>query len=122
MKQSLREYFAVAERPPVHVKAGRPVSPSTKWKHIHGIGLTKSYEFPDLALRDRFVVQCIALETHSGKQDVVWTIEGSVVTVLIKAPAVGLTEPMVEFARTLDDMGKDVNYVTSTDVEHDYTF
>lgn len=98
------------------------MSPSTKWKHIHGIGLTKSYEFIDLTLRDRFVVQCIALETHSGKQDVVWTIEGSVVTVLIKAPAVGLTEPMVEFARTLDDMSKDVGYVSSNHVEHDYTF
>ncbi len=119
--KALKEYFAVAERPPIHVKPGRPVTPSTKWKNIHGVGLNKSYEFVDNALRDRFIIQCIALETQRGKQDVQWTIEGSVVSVLIKVSPVGLTEPMVEFARTLDDMNRDVSY-SSTDVEHDYTF
>lgn len=120
--KALKEYFSVSERPPIHVKPGRPVAPSTKWKHIHGVGLTKAYEFADMSLRDRFVIQCIALETQRGKQDVVWTIEASVVTVLIKSSPVGLTEPMVEFARTLDDMSRDVGYSSTQDVEHDYTF
>ena len=122
MVKALKEYFSVAERPPVHVKAGRPVEPSTKWKHIHGVGLTKSYEFPDLALRDRFMIQCLALETHSGKQDVAWTVEGTVVSVLIKTTPVGLTEPMVEFARTLDDLKRDAGYSSAHDVEHEYAF
>jgi len=111
----------VSERPPVHVKPGRPVTPSTKWKHIHGVGLTKSFEFMDSGLRDRFIIQCIALESQRGKQDVVWTIESTVVTVLLKTSPIGLTEPIVEFARTLDDMSRDVGYIAS-DVQHDYAF
>ncbi len=121
MKQ-LKEYFAVAERPPVHVKAGRPVSPGSKWKHVHEVGLTKTYEFSDPALRDRFTVQCLAHETYSGKQDVRWSIEGLVVSVLIKSTLVGLTEPMVEFARTLDGVYREVGYSSATEVEHEYSF
>lgn len=75
-----------------------------------------------MSLRDRFVIQCIALETQRGKQDVMWTIEASVITVLIKSSPVGLTEIMVEFARTLDDMSRDVGYSSTDNVDHDYTF
>lgn len=84
--------------------------------------MTKSYDFVDMSLRDRFIIQCIALETQRGKQDVAWTIEGSLVSVVIKTTPVGLTEPMVEFARTLDDMYRDVSYSSTSDVEHDYSF
>lgn len=120
--KALKEYFSVSERPPVHVKPGRPVTPSTKWKHIHGVGLTKSYEFADNNIRDRFFIQCLALESTRGKQDVSWAIEGLTVSVLIKSSPIGLTEPMVEFARTLDDMCRDATYSSTTDVEHDYSF
>ena len=39
-------------------------------------------------------------------------------------PGVGLTEPMVEFAKTLDDMRHDMEGVVFRDgeVEHDYSF
>jgi hypothetical protein len=118
----LKEYFVVAERPPIHVKAGRPVSPTAKWKHIHEIGLTKAFEFTDMAIRDRFIIQCIAHETQSGKQDVSWSIEGLVISVLIKESAVGLTEPMVEFARVLDSLYRDVGYSLTNEIQHEYAF
>lgn len=122
--RALKEYFSVGDKPVVAVKPGRPVSPSTRWKHIIGVGLTKSYEFDELPVRDRFIIQCIALETHRGKEDVTWSIEGPVVTVLLKEPPVGLTEPMVEFAKTLDGMRREMTYVGVRDgeIEHDYSF
>lgn len=118
---TLKEYFSVGEKDPVNVRPGRPVEPATRWRNIHGVGLTKAYDFGDLPTRDRFVIQCIALETHRGKEDVSWSIEGTRVTVLLKSPPVGLTEPMVEFAKTLDSMRRDVA-VSTEDVRHDYAF
>jgi hypothetical protein len=88
--KALKEFFAVGERPVVVVQPGRPVSPGARWTHIHGVGLTKRYTFEELPVRDRFIIQCIALETHRGKEDVTWSIEGKAVTVVLKEPGVGL--------------------------------
>ena len=122
--RALKEFFAVGDRSVVAVKPGRPVEPTTRWRHIVGVGLMKSYVFDELPVRDRFIIQCIALETHRGKEDVTWTIEGKSVTVLLKEPSVGLTEPMVEFAKTLDGMRREMTYVGVRDgeIEHDYRF
>ena len=124
MVKALKEFFSVGEKSIVAVKPGRPVSPSTRWRHIIDVGLMKSYEFTELPVRDRFIIQCIALETHRGKEDVTWTIEGKTVTVVLKEPPVGLTEPMVEFAKTLDGMRLEMDYVAVRDgeIEHDYSF
>lgn len=106
------------------VQPGRPVSPGTRWTHIRGVGLTKRYTFEELPVRDRFIIQCIALETHRGKEDVTWSIEGKAVTVVLKEPGVGLTEPMVEFAKTLDGMRREMDYISVHDgeIKHDYGF
>lgn len=113
--KALKEYFSVGERPVVNVRPGPGVVPTTRWKHIHDVGLTKTYVFDTRALRDRFIIQCIALETHRGKEDVAWTIEGSAVSVLLKAPPIGLTEPIVEFAKTLDELRRDLDYIATDD-------
>lgn len=122
--RALKEYFNIGDRDVVAVKPGRPVLPSTRWKHIVGVGLTKCYEFDEMPVRDRFIIQCIALETHRGKEDVVWTIEGRGITVVLKEPPVGLTEPMIEFAKTLDGMRREMTYIGVRDgeIEHDYRF
>lgn len=122
--KALKEYFTVSNKPIVAVQPGRPVSPGSRWRHIIDVGLMKSYEFKELPIRDRFIIQCIALETHRGKEDVIWTIEGKVVTVVLKQPPIGLTEPMVEFAKTLDSMRREMDYVALRDgeIEHDYRF
>jgi len=122
--RALKEYFTVSDKSVVVVQPGRPVAPSVRWRHIHDVGLMKVYEFEQLPVRDRFIIQCIALETHRGKEDVTWTIEGKTVTVVLKEPPVGLTEPMIEFAKTLDSMRREMDYVAVKDgeIEHDYTF
>jgi len=122
--RALKEYFAVGERPVVAVQPGRPVSTTVRWSHIIGVGLSKRYEFEQMPVRDRFIIQCIALETHRGKEDLIWTIEGKSVTIVLKEPPIGLTEPMVEFAKTLDSMRREMDYVAVNDgeIEHDYRF
>lgn len=122
--RALKEYFHVGGDEVVAVKPGRPVSTSVRWRRIVGEGLTKRYEFTQMPVRDRFIIQCIALETHRGKQDLTWSIEGLSVTVFMKEPPVGLTEPMVEFAKTLDGMRREMDYVSVFDgeIKHDYRF
>ncbi len=107
MKQ-LREYFHVADKPVKVVKPGPAVRADTKWKLLEGVGLTKTYAFEKRDERDEFVVRCLAVETYRGKQDVVWTIDGDFVEVLVRVPGVGVTEVVREFARSLDDLRKDL--------------
>lgn len=82
----------------------------------------KTYVFDKRELRDEFVVRCVALETYRGKEDVVWTISGDSVEVFLKTPQVGLTEPIQEFARILDDMRHDLGLASQQDDREEEVF
>lgn len=109
MKQHLREYFHVGDKPVKVVRQGPAVRVDSKWKLLEGVGLTKTYIFEKRDIRDDFIVRCVALETYRGKEDVIWTISGNNVEVFLKTPPVGLTEPIQEFARILDDLRRDLS-------------
>jgi hypothetical protein len=111
----LREYFHVGESPVKVVRPGPPIHVDSKWKLLEGAGLTKTYVFNKRATRDEFIVRCIALETYRGKEDIVWTISGDSVEVFLKTAPIGLTEPIQEFARILDDMRYDLDLASNHD-------
>ncbi len=118
----LREYFHVGDKPVKVVRPGPTVRVDSKWKLLEGAGLMKTYVFDKRELRDEFVVRCVALETYRGKEDVVWTISGDSVEVFLKTPQVGLTEPIQEFARILDDMRHDLGLASQQNDREEEVF
>jgi hypothetical protein len=118
----LREYFHVGDKPIKVVRPGPTLRVDSKWKLLAGAGLTKTYIFDKRELRDEFIVRCVALETYRGKEDVVWTITGDSVEVFLKTPLVGLTEPIQEFARILDDMRYDLDLASNQDEREEEVF
>lgn len=118
----LREYFHVGDKPVKVVRPGPTLRVDSKWKLLAGAGLTKTYIFDKRELRDEFIVRCVALETYRGKEDVVWTITGDSVEVFLKTPTVGLTEPIQEFARILDDMRHDLDLASNQDEREEEVF
>lgn len=118
----LREYFHVGDKPVKVVRPGPTLRVDSKWKLLAGAGLTKTYIFDKRELRDEFIVRCVALETYRGKEDVVWTITGDSVEVFLKTPLVGLTEPIQEFARILDDMRYDLDLASNQDEREEEVF
>lgn len=118
----LREYFHVGDKPVKVVRPGPTVRVDSKWKLLEGAGLTKTYVFDKREARDEFIVRCVALETYRGKEDVVWTISGDSVEVFLKTPQVGLTEPIQEFARILDDMRHDLGLASQQDEREEEAF
>jgi hypothetical protein len=120
--KQLKEYFHVGDRPVKVVRPGPTVNIDSKWKLLEGAGLTKVYVFKKRKIRDEFIVRCVALETYRGKEDVIWTISGDSVEVFLKTPTVGLTEPIQEFARILDDMRHDLDLPLYDDKEENIVF
>lgn len=118
----LREYFHVGDKPVKVVRPGPTVRVDSKWKLLAGAGLTKTYVFDKREERDEFIVRCVALETYRGKEDVVWTITGDSVEIFLKTPPVGLTEPIQEFARILDDMRHDLDLASHQDEREEEVF
>lgn len=108
MTRKLREFFSIGDAPVKPVPSGSPVHPDTRWKLIDKRALTKAYQLSSLEQRDLFVVRCLAAETSQRKSGVSWVIDGTTVTVSLRVENIGLTENVVEFARSLDSACRDV--------------
>lgn len=117
--RSINEYFHVSDKPIQVVEPGPAVFADSKWKLIDRKQLVKSYSFKKVDLRDQFVVRCLSTQANLGKQHVTWLIDDDSVTVSVDVHSVGVTENVVEFAKTLDSHKRDVALPYELDDEDD---
>ncbi len=119
IERSINEYFHVSDKPVRVVEPGPAVFADSKWKLIDKKQLVKSYSFAEKSKRDQFVVRCLATQSQVGKENVSWLIDDVSVTVSIQVHSIGVTENVVEFAKSVDSLKHDVELAYDIDDEDD---